>query len=88
MKIHSWTMVRGLGESWKGRSVSGAWLREAGIELDGHFRIYRTEVEDLTLGHGWERLVAKRTWSKFTGPLPSTARTKTNGPVSQSRHDF
>lgn len=81
-------MICGLGESWKGMSVSGACLREAGTELDGHFRIYRNEVEMLTLGHGWERLVAKRTWSRFTGPLRSTARTKTTGPVAQSRHDF
>lgn len=81
-------MVCGLGESWKGMSVYGAWLREAGTELDGHFRIYRTEVEVLTLGHGWKGLVAKWTWSRFIGPLRSTARTKTNGPVAQSRHDF
>lgn len=32
-------------------SVSAACLREAGTELDGHFRICRTEVEMLTLGH-------------------------------------
>lgn len=76
--------------SWEGRSVSGPWLREVKTELQGHFRVYRTEVGGPALGHGWAGLVAKRTWSRFTRPSGSTARTKVSGPVTQAmgRHDF